>query len=452
MIAPGEKYRDWLSGAEHLRERTPVVISAGSELEWQARWFGGEFGWEFTAVSGERIEVVQPGVWNHEAGPDFAEAAIRVNGGPAQRGCVELDLEVRDWERHGHARNPAYEAVLVHLFFQRGAEEFFTRTPGHRNVLQIQLDATAVLERAPTELLPARPGRCVAPLAQLPSEKVREILEAAALHRLQRKAARFARLEQAHGADEALYQMLAETLGYKSNKLAFLLLAQRLSLRLLRAADDPAALLFGVSGFLPVELSALERETREYLRTTWDGWWQRRVEMQRLELPREVWKLSGHRPLNHPQRRVGALAALVKNWKRLRPLVDGADATVLEKFFGGLADEYWSHHYTLTSKGSLRPLALIGKERVRQMLANVFYPMRWLRDAQSWEAYAALPASSENRQSLTAALRLFGPQPDSRWLQREAWQQGLLQIYHDFCAKDASDCAACPFPSQLRHW
>jgi hypothetical protein len=31
-------------------------------------------------------------------------------------------------------------------------------------------------------------------------------------------------------------------------------------------------------------------------------------------------------------------------------------------------------------------------------------------------------------------------------------QQGLLQVYEDFCLRDASDCARCRFPEQLARW
>jgi hypothetical protein len=33
-----------------------------------------------------------------------------------------------------------------------------------------------------------------------------------------------------------------------------------------------------------------------------------------------------------------------------------------------------------------------------------------------------------------------------------AQQQGLLQIYEDFCLQDNSDCAHCPFPEQMGKW
>ena len=77
----------------------------------------------------------------------------------------------------------------------------------------------------------AVPGRCVAPLRDLEPAAVRSVLEAAAQFRLRRKAARLAQLREVHGTDEALYQALAEALGYKSNKLPFVLLSQRVPLR-----------------------------------------------------------------------------------------------------------------------------------------------------------------------------------------------------------------------------
>jgi len=173
--------------------------------------------------------------------------------------------------------------------------------------------------------------------------------------------------------------------------------------------------------------------------------------MQRLVLPAGAWKLSGHRPMNHPQRRLGALAALAKYWNRLKPALESGDAAKVAASFRELRYDYWQHHYTLTSKAAARPMALIGEERILQMIANVLQPLRWLRDPECWNDFCELPASSENRQSLTAALRLFGPD-GNQWLKREVWQQGLLQIYEDFCQHDASDCVRCLFPEQLQRW
>jgi hypothetical protein len=58
-----------------------------------------------------------------------------------------------------------------------------------------------------------------------------------------------------------------------------------------------------------------------------------------------------------------------------------------------------------------------------------------------------------NRRVETAAQRLFAGRDIARALLRSAaMQQGLLQIYEDFCQRDASDCARCLFPQQLAKW
>lgn len=51
-----------------------------SEVELQARWFAGDFGREFVSTNDDRIDIVQFGVWNRQAGPDYRDAAIRING------------------------------------------------------------------------------------------------------------------------------------------------------------------------------------------------------------------------------------------------------------------------------------------------------------------------------------------------------------------------------------
>ena len=87
------------------------------------------------------------------------------------------------------------------------------------------------------------------------------------------------------------------------------------------------------------------------------------------------------------------------------------------------------------------------------MLANVFYPLAVSDDSGRWEEYAELRAAGTNRRVTIAALRLFGDSPlRGELLQRAAMQQGLLQIYEDFCMQDVSDCCECLLPSQLRGW
>src|SRR5881296_141431 len=114
-----ERYAE-IRGTSRVHERALFVSPRiPSELELQARWFAGDFGKHFVSTTGDKIDIVQFGVWNRESGPDFRDAAIRINGGEPVRGCIEIDLLDRSWEAHGHATNPAFEETALRVFAEK---------------------------------------------------------------------------------------------------------------------------------------------------------------------------------------------------------------------------------------------------------------------------------------------------------------------------------------------
>ncbi len=441
------------------------------ELELQARWFAGELGRDFTGVDGEVIEVTQFGHWNRGAGPDFTEVALKIDGDP-RRGAVEVDLEARSWEEHGHGANPAFDDVVLHVFLRplmAGAPRFHTRDSRHRRIVQLGLDPARLTRpsRGWGRVPEARRGRCATPLRYMRPRDLESLLLAAAQYRLHHKAKRFAAIAAAHTENQALFQSVAEALGYRPNKLVMAVLAQRLPLAMLRGRDplEREALLFGVAGFLDATqfAAAADDEARCYLKGLWDHWWKHRAEMEPSPDRRLTWKLSGTRPTNHPQRRVAALAALVNDWakfrQRMRGDIDSSTTWVrgLRDFLAGLDHDYWRRHYTLKAKPSDRTLALVGKDRIHDLLGNVLFPAALPTRPRLWEAYLELPGAVENESLRRARLRLFGDGEAEReragkWLGRYWGQQALLQIYADFCLEDASECDECPFPEQLKQW
>jgi hypothetical protein len=445
-----------LRHSARVRERALLPPQrAPSELELQARWFAGDFGRQFHSVSGDDVEIVQFGTWNRAAGPDFSDAVVRLNNGEPIRGTIEFDLADRSWETHGHATNPAFDDTVLHVFVHQSNRAFFTRTKSNRNVPQVRVDPNTLPDSLSASVPLARPGRCQAPLKDLSEEQLCTILAAAAQFRLQRKAARIKNLVDNHGRDEALYQEIAAALGYKGNKLAFTLLAQRLPLGFLRhQSDDAEAMLFGVAGFLGApDLGIYPKATRSHVRKLWDRWWPLRDEMQRLVLPAKIWRLSGTRPLNHPQRRLGALSTLINAWPLLTRSLAKKNAKTAGDFFLRLRHPFWNFHYTLASAPSTREMALIGESRIAEILANVLLPLFLAEGADVWAAYEKLPARLSNRRLETGATRLFSGDPRRpHFTKTVAQQQGLLQIYEDFCLQDNSDCAQCPFPEQMQKW
>ncbi len=439
---------------DRLQTRSPAF----SELQLQSLWFAGEFGNRFTTAAGAPLEIIQFGHWNHSAGPDFIDTAVRL-GDELLRGAIELDPEARDWERHGHAENRDYENVILHVFFDAGPGRFFTRTPAHREVTQLRIDLAdhPNLDPSPDRPADAHLGRCAYVFKELSDDLIEEILLAATRFRLEQKARRLHRTEKVHGKDQALFQGMAEALGYRRNAFPLRVLSQQAPIGELTKLSAPMeidALLFGLAGFLeaPHHVESDREETTRYQRDLWSAWWRQREGWRRADPTHLPWKTVGVRPQNHPQRRLAALSQLVAAWKPFARIVleDDLNPRAIESFLTQLSHPYWDRHYTLKAPAR-KPLALIGPSRARDILINQILPLRNHRESEaSWECYRRLGASQSNEKLRRAALRLFGDDPRHQRFQRKAYhQQALLQIYDDFCLRDASGCEDCPFPEQL---
>ena len=129
----------------------------------------------------------------------------------------------------------------------------------------------------------------------------------------------------------------------------------------------------------------------------------------------------------------------------------------LKEFFSSLEHPYWNHHYTLRSKPVDTSTALVGRDRLQDILGNVIFPWLMIDNPDYWDQYTQLPGSQVNEKTRRASLRLFG-KPDKtnpqagKWAGKFYGQQALLQIYTDFCLEDSTECETCPFPEQLSQW
>jgi hypothetical protein len=456
------RYRDFTNGVtDGVGDNLPGWSEPMDELDLQSLWFAGEFGSEFVSADGKRIFVRDFGVWNHAAGPDFTGCAVQC-GDEILRGDIELDPDVRDWERHGHGANENYERVILHLFMQAPEARVFTRTASHREVMQVWLKREMLRGGArPRHLAEARLGRCAAPLGDMEPAQVSTLVEAAAQFRLQRKSEKLHALIRIHGREQAVYQSLANALGFRHNQRAFTVLAQRLPLKamLKQASAEREALLFGVSGFLEsVRYEDTEPETRAYLRELWSRWWkQRNAYVNWLAEPNRLrWQIAGTRPGNHPQRRLGALSAMLGCWRKIFAVVREVKSWNRKTFSAvlmALEHDYWSRHYTVLAEPAARPVALVGNTRVQEILANVVYPLLVPEREELWAEFKELPALLDNQKVRRAALRLFGADARASEFQKRLYhQQGLLQIYEDYCLEDDSSCEECPFPEKMKEW
>lgn len=69
---------------------------------------------ELKSTLGNNIEIIDPGLQNRNAGPDFFNAKVKING-TLWVGNVEIHQNTSDWFKHGHDRNPAFDSVILHV-------------------------------------------------------------------------------------------------------------------------------------------------------------------------------------------------------------------------------------------------------------------------------------------------------------------------------------------------
>jgi hypothetical protein len=120
------------------------------------------------------------------------------------------------------------------------------------------------------------------------------------------------------------------------------------------------------------------------------------------------------------------------------------------EWISGLSHPFWDYHFTLSSDPAVRPMRLLGETRINEILANVIHPMLISSDQADWESYKKIRAELSNRRLAIVCRRLFGEIDRAREHVRYLYQQqGLLQIFEDFCLADTTNCAGCQFPKMI---
>lgn len=420
------------------------------ELQVQGWWHAGLLPREGHTEHHGAIRILDVGLWNRSHGPDFLRAEIELEG-VRLRGDIEIDPHPQDWEQHGHGANPVYNNVVLHVVLSRPASSWYTRNSQHREVPVLYLGRSALSQAAGmgyperSEDIP----RCRQPLAQAKPEHIRELLQAAAAHRLEKRHRLFLRKAEFRGLRQCWYEAWAETLGYAANKEAMQMLAHRAPLQELQHQAE--AILLGTADFLlPVLPEQCSHAARQYHRRIWDSWWALREQFELSPARKLPWAQGPSRPLNHPQRRVAALALSARKWEAIEPLLSVMGYPELCKVLSGLEHPFWDTHCTLASVALPRKVALVGRQRMEDFFIN--HLCAYDASAGAWQAFLAHKAAGKAPETIQrTAWNLFGQREELRSLLRHSYaRQALLQIEADFCAR--SICLECAFPSQLQQW
>lgn len=423
-----------------------------------------------TTIAGESVTVDSPGRWNLEAGPDFLDAVLRV--GTEQRrlvGDVEIHVRPSDWERHHHDRDSLYRNVVLHVTYFAGPPLHPPANAAARFLHVPLCDALAALSTFsfddvdlaayPHAVLPMTPRPCGLALRDAP-DRWESLLASAGRHRLEQKARAIRdRLARVGDREQVFYEEVLAALGYKHNTAAFRRLAQRLPLAAWNPEADAShqlARLLGAANLLPKLEATADDESRAFVRGLWDTWWRDPV-AKTDDAPLAIARHST-RPCNAPARRLAAAAALfhggVHLAERLLALPTDAPAAWFTQAAALLQSrmtwDYWNWHLTATGKRQPQPTALLGEARLSAIIANVVLPLLGAVGAYPAALADHLPSEDLSAPMRETANALFSRDHNpALYATSGLYQQGLLQIHHDFCLNARAGCADCALAAAL---
>ena len=104
---------------------------------------------ELTTTDERSVEVIDPGLHNRNAGPDFFNAKVKI-GGTLWVGNVEIHDHSSDWYRHGHDHDSAYDNVVLHVASIIDSE---VQTTNGQFIPQLQMDVPPEVQQHYDELL-----------------------------------------------------------------------------------------------------------------------------------------------------------------------------------------------------------------------------------------------------------------------------------------------------------
>ncbi len=427
--------------------------------------------------TGRALEIVSPGWWNQQEGPDFREAQIRFNG-RLRTGDVEIHLGHGAWRSHGHERDPRYDGVLLNVVLDKRPPQHPPHTSQGRRVPCLLLesylreDVSVIAAQlgmyGQDAAFPPPRGQCGDVTERIGRPPADELVQLAGHWRMIHKAQALRRRMEQTDADQAIYEALMEACGYSRYKRSFRLLAEQLPYARLRqlAGQDAGlaeAALLHLAGLLPKALAedAPGHTHFSRLQTL------REQHLPGLRPLQLEWKRLGARPANYPERRLSGMARLIARtaqdglvgtldriWRG--PAASKARREALEALFPR-AIGFWAGHCTWDGKKMARPIQLLGEGRIRVMVGNVFIPAAVavarerrdrLTEEEAAQLYATLPKEPDNQVLKVMIPRIYGEAAPKRLNFR--MQQGLMQLFYDWCQPNPS-CRNCPVSRGLEH-
>lgn len=404
---------------------------------------------EMHTTDGKLVEVIDPGLHNRNAGPDFFNAKVKIDG-TLWVGNVEIHDRSHDWYVHGHDHDSAYNNVVLHV---AGVVDDNVITSDGKFLPQLQLDVPKKINDHYKELLETdQYPPCYKIIPDLTKLTIHSWMSALQTERLEQKTEAIkARVDRNNGSwEDGYFTTLARNYGFGINGDAFEMWANTLPLK---AVDHHRDNVFQIEAIFMGQAGLLELNTipSQYQRDALnEGYFAKlRNEYQYLAhkfsmkpMDATMWRFLRLRPQNFPHIRISQLANLY--YSRRAGLSSLVECTTIEQLKAVLATSvtpYWETHYTFGST-SCRNDKNLSPASLNLLMINTAIPMLF-----AYGKHKSDEALCDRAFDLLEQLKAENNHITRLWqqcgltAQNAGDSQALIQLKKEYC--DKKDCLRC---------
>ena len=392
-------------------------------------------------TKGEDIEIKDFGFHNHDSGPDFSQAKIRI-GDTIWAGNVEIHVNSSDWLRHSHQSDKAYDSVVLHVVYNYDKEIKSTKGSIIPTLeLKNKIDYSQ-FEEYQEFIFSSIP--CSNMIKEVPSIIISSTVEQMLIERLSTKSEIIKEeLEKTnYDWEQVFFQFLAKSIGMKINSQPMEQLAKNTPVILfsklgtnLKAIES---ILFGQAGFLDDDETDVT-----YFRELKKEYTFHQHKNNLIPINRVFWKMSKLRPPNFPTVRLAQLAKLLIQDSQLfnSLVVQFPSYSTLRKIMSITLNEgFWLTHYTF-DKESKSTKKSIGNTLINSIIINTITPFLYsygkYKDDETYieRAISLLQELPPENNKIT---RIF---EDKIELENSADTQGIIHCHNEYCV--TKRCLEC---------
>ncbi len=406
---------------------------------------------KLATTDGQTVEVIDPGLHNHDAGPDFFNAKVKI-GDTLWVGNIEIHDKSSDWFGHGHDHDHHYDNVILHVASNIDCD---VRTANGSTPPQMQLDVPRAVADNYQELLSVDSyPPCYKIIPELDHLTVHSWLSALQTERLEQKTEAIAqRAKISCGSwEQAYFITLARNFGFGINGDAFESWAASIPLNTVAHHRDDIfqieALFLGQAGLL--DISTVPARYRDAAIA--EGYFTR-LRNEYIYLAHKfslspidagLWRFLRLRPQNFPHIRIAQLVNLYYNHKTsLSALVGCDNVKKAREMLLTNVTPYWETHYSFGNPGKKNAKRL-STSSVNLLLVNTVIPMLFAYGRHKGDerlcdrAFDFLDELKAEDNQIVRMWQEVGLKVDNA-----GDSQALIQLKREYC--DRKDCLRCRF-------